>query len=178
MFQQVLDFWFAEIETSMWWRKDHDFDLSIQSRFGSLHQQAAQAELFSWRNTARGSLAEVLILDQFSRNIYRNKPRAFGCDALALALSQTAIDKNFDMELTQVERHFLYLPFMHSESALIHKEAVRLYTELGNAVNLDFELKHKVIIDRFGRYPHRNKVLGRESTTDEIEFLQQPGSSF
>lgn len=178
MYQQVLDFWFVETKSDKWWQKDHDFDLLIASKFQTLHKNAAQAELFSWRNTARGSLAEILVLDQFSRNIYRNSAQAFEYDSIALVLAQTAINKGYDMELSQIERSFLYLPFMHSESRLIHIEAVRLYTELDSATSLSFELKHKAIIDKFGRYPHRNAVLGRESTADELDFLKQPGSSF
>ncbi|GLS24925.1 DUF924 family protein [Marinibactrum halimedae] len=174
----VLQFWFQELEPASWWKKDDQLDALIQQKFKSLHQQAIRNELFEWRSTAKGALAEVIVIDQFSRNIYRGKPESFAYDALALALSQQAIHQGFDQELPNVERSFLYLPFMHSESAIIHKEAVKLYTALGNPQNLEFELKHKAIIDQFGRYPHRNTLLGRTSTEAEIEFLQQPGSSF
>jgi uncharacterized protein (DUF924 family) len=143
-----------------------------------LHHQASVNELFDWRESAIGSLAEIIVLDQFSRNIYREKPAAFACDALALALAQAAIAKGFDKELTDEQRVFLYMPFMHSESKLIHKEAVKLYKALGIQNNLDFEYQHKAIIDRFNRYPHRNKILGRDSTKEELEFLKQPNSGF
>jgi uncharacterized protein (DUF924 family) len=178
MYQEIIDFWFTELEPKQWWQKDLKFDAMIQNRFGSLHQQAKAGELFEWRETALGSLAEIIVLDQFSRNIYREKPESFACDPLALALAQVAISKGFNAELSQTERGFLYLPFMHSESKLIHIEAVKLFESLGNSNNLEFEHKHKAIIDRFGRYPHRNGILGRESTAEEIEFLKQPNSSF
>lgn len=178
MYQEVLAFWFQEIEPSQWWKKDIDFDRSVQNRFGAVHRQATKGELFSWRSIAQGSLAEIIVLDQFSRNIFRNQPAAFASDPVALVLAQTAISQGFDMELSPVERRFIYLPFMHSESPLIHQEAVKLYESLGSANDLEFELKHKAIIDRFGRYPHRNQILGRESTAEEIEFLKQPNSAF
>ncbi|MEP3349712.1 MAG: DUF924 family protein [Marinomonas sp.] len=178
MYKDIIDFWFTELEPKHWWQKDTAFDAMIQSRFGPLHEQAKAGELFSWRETALGSLAEVIVLDQFSRNIYRDKPESFACDALGLALAQFAISKGFDTELTAAERSFLYMPFMHSESKLIHVEAVKLFESLGNESNLEFEHKHKAIIDRFGRYPHRNAILGRVSTPEEVEFLKQEGSSF
>ncbi|MEP0072969.1 MAG: DUF924 family protein [Marinomonas sp.] len=178
MYKDIIDFWFTELEPKHWWQKDIEFDAMIQSRFGSQYKQAKAGELFGWRETALGSLAEIIVLDQFSRNIYRDKPESFACDALALALAQFAISKGFDTDLPTVERSFLYMPFMHSESKLIHIEAVKLFESLGNAHNLEFEHKHKAIIDRFGRYPHRNAILGRVSTPEEIEFLKQEGSSF
>lgn len=178
MYQEVLNFWFHELEPKMWFEKSDALDKTIRERFGELHEQAKNAELYAWRNTAKGALAEIIVLDQFSRNIYRDTPEAFASDPLALALAQVAIDKGVDGELTNAERIFLYLPYMHSESALIHEVALKLYTALGEQTNLDFERKHKAIIDRFGRYPHRNTILGRESTDEEVEFLQQPGSSF
>jgi uncharacterized protein (DUF924 family) len=127
---------------------------------------------------AKGRLAEIIILDQFSRNIFRDTPQAFANDPLALALAQEALAVDADKALSPTERSFLYLPFMHSESAEIHKVAVMLYGLPGLEDNLDFELKHQTIIIRFGRYPHRNKILGRESTAEEIEFLKEPGSGF
>ncbi|MCD8512849.1 MAG: DUF924 domain-containing protein [Nitrincola sp.] len=178
MQSHVLDFWFKELEPRQWWEKNHQLDLMIQTRFGSLHQQAKAGELFEWRETPAGSLAEVIVLDQFSRNIFRDTPESFASDPLALALAQFAISKGFDLELPPTERSFLYLPFMHSESKVIHQQAIKLYEALGNANSLEFECKHKVIIDRFGRYPHRNHILGRVSTDEEIAFLKEPDSSF
>ena len=178
MYQQVLDFWFNEISPKMWWQKDLAFDTEIVRRFGELHQQAVLGELFELRENAESSLAEVIILDQFSRNIYRDTPEAFAADPLALALAQQAIKNGFDKSIEVDKRSFFYLPFMHSESKHIHEEALKLFTAHGNENNLEFELKHKVIIDRFGRYPHRNEILGRESTQEEIAFLSEPDSSF
>lgn len=178
MLNEVLNFWFKEIEPSQHWHKDSEFDRLIARRFGSLHAQAMACELFTWRDTAQGSLAEIIVLDQFSRNMYRDQPAAFASDNLALVLAQTAVAKGMDRQLSALQRGFLYLPYMHSESAVIHTEAVKLFEHLGNQNSLDFELKHKAIIDRFGRYPHRNAILGRESSTEELAFLQQPNSSF
>ena len=178
MFREIIEFWFHEIDAESWWKKDSAFDSLVQTRFGKQLQMAVAGELFSWRDNALGSLAEVIVLDQFSRNIYRNQPEAFANDPLALALAQTAISKGFDLELPEAQRSFLYMPFMHSESKCIHIEAVKLFEALGNDRKLEFEHKHKAIIDRFGRYPHRNEILGRSSTPEEIEFLMQPNSSF
>ena len=176
--QACCDFWFHEAGPERWWKKDPDFDGLICERFGELHKRAAAGELFGWRVDAHGRLAEILVLDQFSRNIYRDDPRTFAQDPMALVLAQEAVRINADMELEQSWRNFFYLPYMHSESAAIHEEAVRLMGERASQGNLDFELRHKRIIDRFGRYPHRNEVLGRSSTPEELEFLKQKGSSF
>lgn len=176
--ERVIDFWFTEIDEQSWWKKDEKFDAQIRARFGTLHQQAIACELADWRNSPQGSLAEVVVLDQFSRNMFRDTPQAFAWDPQALVLAQVAIAKGYDRSLTQIQRAFLYLPFMHSESAHIHDQALQLYEVLGLEKQLEFELKHKVIIDKFGRYPHRNAILGRESTPEELLFLQQPGSGF
>lgn len=178
MYQEVIDFWFKELEPKQWWVKDSDFDQMIETRFGELYKQASAGELYKWRETAEGSLAEVIVLDQFSRNIFRGKPESFASDPLALGAAQFAISKGFDTQLIKQQRVFLYMPFMHSESKLIHVEAVKLFEALGIESNLEFEHKHKVIIDRFGRYPHRNEILGRKSTDEELAFLKQPGSGF
>ena len=178
MHSDVLDFWFSEIQPSMWWAVDAEFDREIRQRFGELHQRASRCELFTWRREPKGRLAEIIVLDQFSRNIFRNTPQAFANDTMALALAQEAIEQGAAKPLTAVERSFLYMPFMHSESKRIHQIAEDLFRGNGIAENYDFELKHKAIIDRFGRYPHRNEILGRVSTPEEIEFLKQPGSSF
>ncbi len=178
MFNDVLNFWFAELSPQQWWQKDDALDKSIATRFTTLHQQASQCELFHWRDCAKGRLAEIIILDQFSRSIYRDTPNAFAQDSLALALSQQAIDINADKVLTAIERGFLYMPFMHSESLLIHKPASQLYNNNGIESNYQFELQHLAIIEKFGRYPHRNEILNRQSSADEIAFLTQPNSSF
>ena len=173
-----LTFWFDEITPKQWWSKSSEFDLAITSRFGAVHAAAARCELFTWRETPEGRLAEIIVLDQFSRNIYRDQAQAFDSDSLALALAQQAIAVKADQALTPTCRAFLYMPFMHSESPLIHQEAMTLFGSPGLEESLKSELKHKVIIDRFGRYPHRNVLIGRLSTEEELAFLQTPGSSF
>lgn len=178
MYEDILSFWFNELTPAQWWAKDAKLDDEIKQRFSAIHAKAARCELFDWRMAAKGRLAEIIILDQFSRNIFRNTPQAFANDPLALTLAQEALALGADKALSPTERSFLYLPFMHSESAEIHQIAVKLYSAPGLENNLDFELQHQTIITRFGRYPHRNKILARESTPEEIEFLKQPGSGF
>ncbi len=153
-------------------------DAQIAERFLPTLLAAARGELFNWRTSAEGRLAEILVLDQFSRNIFRGKPESFAQDSLALILSQEAVLGGALSELPPQKQAFLLMPYMHSESSLIHEEAIKLFSRPGLDFNLDFEKKHKVIIDRFGRYPHRNEILGRISTPEEVEFLKQPGSSF
>ena len=178
MYQQVISFWFEEIESAMWWKKDEAFDALLVERFSGIHARAACCELFEWRKEPEGRLAEIIVLDQFSRNMFRDSALAFANDGMSLALAQEAISCGADQALTPVQRSFLYMPFMHSESLKIHEVAVELFRKNGIRSNLDFEFSHKKIIEMFGRYPHRNKVLGRESTVEEIEFLTRPGSSF
>jgi uncharacterized protein (DUF924 family) len=178
MFAEILTFWFEELEPSQWWDKDDELDRLITERFSNIHEQARKCELFPWRKSAKGRLAEIIVLDQFSRNIYRNSPLAFANDALALALSQEAMSQEADEQLSPKERSFLYMPFMHSESLKIHEIAIALYEKNGIQQNLEFERKHQAIIQKFGRYPHRNEVLGRQSTNEEVSFLKQPDSSF
>lgn len=176
--EEVLHFWFETLESRQWWVKDSQLDGLIRTRFGALHTAAAQAELYGWRTEPAGRLAEIIVLDQFSRNLYRDLPQAFACDAMALALAQEAIGLGVDQLFDVPQKSFFYMPFMHSESAVIHQEAMRLFAQPGIEFNLEFEEKHKAIIDRFGRYPHRNASLGRESTEEELKFLQEPDSSF
>ncbi len=178
VYQQILDFWFVETKPESWWSGDPGFDALVRDRYAELLERASRSELDEWRRAAKGRLAEILVLDQFSRNIHRGTARAFAQDPMALALAQEAISAGAPSQLGPVERSFLYMPFMHSESRVIHETAERLFRENGNEDNHTFELRHKAIIDRFGRYPHRNAILGRESTAEEREFLQQPGSHF
>lgn len=175
---RVIRFWFEEIKPEQWWKKDPELDRDIETRFGVTHCAAVQGELEPWRESPEGRLAEIIVLDQFSRNIHRDTPLAFANDITALVLAQEAVRTGADRVVEFEKRLFFYMPFMHSESALIHERAMELFGQPGAEFNYEFELKHKAIIDRFGRYPHRNAILGRESTTEEIEFLKQPGSSF
>jgi len=177
-YQSVLDFWFKEISPQQWWVKDEDFDQLIKKRFSDVYRKATLGELFSWRDCAEGRLAEIIVLDQFSRNMFRDMPESFAQDVLALILAQEAVLNKADKAIPMAWRSFMYMPYMHSESLIIHDQAIRLFDQKGMEYNLDFEKKHKVIIEKFGRYPHRNHILKRESTPEELEFLKQPGSSF
>ena len=174
----VLGFWFDEIDSKSWWVKDPQFDVMLQERFSPLYHQAKQGELAHWRENEFGRLAEIIVLDQFTRNMFRDTPAAFATDPLALVLVQEAIALNLDDRLPQTQRNFLYMPFMHSESKVIHAGALSLFEEKTSKETLQFELHHKAIIDQFGRYPHRNEILGRVSSDEEVAFLQNPGSSF
>ncbi|MDO9165530.1 MAG: DUF924 family protein [Rhodoferax sp.] len=176
--QVILDFWFEELTPKQHFVKDAALDDAIRVRFGDKLEAAAWCELFEWRTTPQGRLAEILVLDQFSRNVYRDTPRAFAQDALALLLAQELVASGQDRSLSVAQSTFAYMPYMHSESALVHAQAVALFSQPGMEDTLDFELRHKAIIDRFGRYPHRNAILGRTSSTEELAFLREPGSSF
>jgi len=175
---EVLSFWFHEIEARLWFASDKNFDDLIRQRFLGVMQQAAVGELYSWRATAEGRLAEIIVLDQFSRNVYRNTPQAFAQDAIALVLAQEAVSSGALKLLNPTQISFLLLPYMHSESKQMHVVAESLYKDFAPPGNYNFELRHKAMIDRFGRYPHRNEILGRTSTQEEVEFLSQPGSRF
>ena len=174
----ILHFWFTELTPKQHYAKDAALDEAIRTRFGATLEAAARCELFAWRATPEGRLAEVLVLDQFSRNVYRDSPQAFAQDALALALAQELVASGQDLSLPLAQRSFAYMPYMHSESALVHAQAAVLFAKPGMEDTLRFELRHKEIIDRFGRYPHRNALLGRESTPEELAFLNEPGSGF
>ena len=177
-YETIIDFWFKEIEPKYWWKKDSEFDRLISDRFLEIHNAATKCELYVWRDCPLGMLAEIIVLDQFSRNIYRGSPLSFAYDPLALALSQEAITAKANQSLVPNQKAFLYMPFMHSESTAIHERAMELFKEPGLESNLKFEIQHKAIIDRFGRFPHRNEILGRKSTEEEIRFLKEAGSLF
>jgi len=178
MYQEIVKFWFEDISQSQWWKKDEDFDQLIRDRFSGVHARAARCELYGWRKSAKGRLAEIIVLDQFSRNMFRDSPLAFANDQMALVLAQEAVALGVDKSLSSVERGFIYLPYMHSESLVIHDIAEKLYRQHGVENALKWELKHKTIIERFGRYPHRNESLGRTSTEEELAFLKEPNSRF
>ena len=176
--QSILHFWFTELTPKQHYAKNAALDEAIRSRFGATLEAAARCELFAWRATPEGRLAEVLVLDQFSRNVYRDTARAFEQDTLALALAQELVANGQDRSLPLAQRSFAYMPYMHSESALIHSQATVLFSQPGMEDSLRFEQRHQAIIERFGRYPHRNALLGRESTPEELAFLSEPGSAF
>ncbi len=174
----VLHFWFEELTAAQHFAKDAALDAAIAQRFGPTLEAAARGELSGWRASTPGRLAEIVVLDQFSRNVWRDTPRAFAQDTVALVLAQELVASGQDRALHPAQRAFAYMPYMHSESAVIHAQAVVLFSQPGLEGNLAFERQHQAIIERFGRYPHRNAVLGRVSTVEEQAFLQGPGSSF
>lgn len=179
MHKEVLDFWFKSASSEKWFVKDPGFDQELTKHFALTLKQAAAAEFYSWRTSAQGRLAEIIVLDQLSRNIFRDTPAAFSQDSMALTLAQEAVAGGILQELNSLdERRFILMPYMHSESKLIHQQAEQLFKQYTDEQTYGFEIRHKVIVDQFGRYPHRNKILNRESTLEEIEFLKQPNSSF
>lgn len=187
--QQVLDFWFGAPDSpeygtqrSEWFQKSAELDELIRSRFGDTVEAALRGELVHWRTQPRAALALVIVLDQFTRNIYRGTPRAFAGDPFALEIARGMVARGDDELLEAVERYFVYMPFEHSEDLAMQRESVRLFEsqrdQPHSAEAIDYARRHYDIIERFGRFPHRNAVLGRESTAEEIAFLKQPGSSF
>ncbi|MES1964488.1 DUF924 domain-containing protein [Psychrobacter sp. AH5] len=186
----VLEFWFDKDNQPYWFEKNDDFDKCIREQFGQIWQAAKQGECASWRRTESqadnnsaitnlaGRLAEIIVLDQFSRNLCRGDARSFSQDGMAVVLAQEAIKQPYFAILPMEWRRFTIMPFMHSESLAIHEQYLPLFEQLGDESTLEFEHRHKDIIEKFGRYPHRNETLGRESSADEKAFLEQPGSSF
>ena len=195
--EAILDFWFgsspddsvvAKEKSALWWSKSPAIDGAVRQRFESSARRAAAGELSDWQSTPRGRLALILLTDQFPRNIYRDSPRAFAQDLKALAWTRDGIEQGLDLKLRRIERVFFYLPLEHSESLQHQEQSVKYFGELGSLASpehkpifeeyLNFAVRHRDIIARFGRFPHRNKILGRESTADELAFLAEPGSSF
>ncbi len=188
--QSVLRFWFGEAgEASyqerrrFWFGKQPEFDAAIREQFRQLHEQAASGQLKDWSQKPEGCLALILLLDQFSRNMFRDSPQAFATDAQALALAQQAVAAGFDQALTPLQRIFLYLPFEHSEQLADQTRSVELFEQLYQQAPAlsdvwDYAQRHQAVIKQFGRFPHRNAILGRDTTAEEAEFLQQPGSRF
>jgi uncharacterized protein (DUF924 family) len=172
---EVLAFWFADPARA--WRKDPAFDAEVRDRFGALHAEVDGGAHEAWRETARGALAYVIVLDQLSRNMHRGTARMFACDGRALAAARDAVDRGLDGELPADQRAFLYMPFMHAEDLAAQDRAVALFEALGGNM-ASYAVRHRDIVRRFGRFPHRNEALGRASTEDELAFLTQPGSSF
>src|SRR5512143_3299317 len=181
----ILDFWFGPLphaERSVWFRKDPAFDAAIRARFGAAVEDALGGAFRGWTATPHGTLARVLLLDQFTRNLFRDSPRAFAGDVEALAMATAAVDAGADRMLDRYERWFLYLPFEHAENVGAQERALQLFgalaKETGERGALQWAEKHAAVVRRFGRFPHRNAILGRASTADEEAFLAQPGSRF
>ena len=185
--QAVIDFWFGVPPSTepraAWFKKDAAFDGEIRSRFGSAVESALAGGLREWDAAPAGTLARILLLDQFTRNIFRDTARAFAGDAFAFAAAQGLVARGADRLLDPLQRQFVYLPFEHAEGRAAQAESLRPFVGLGaehpKLAGLEvWAKKHADIIERFGRFPHRNALLGRESTAEEVEFLRQPGSSF
>jgi uncharacterized protein (DUF924 family)/quercetin dioxygenase-like cupin family protein len=175
---RVLSFWFEALRPEQWFAVDETVDDEVRARFGTLHRRLADCVPPDWEQTPEGCLAAVIVLDQFPRNMFRGEPRAFATDAAALALADRAIGRGFDRALSAARRKFLYMPFQHGENAADQARSVELFAALGDPQTLDFARRHKEIVDRFGRFPHRNTVLGRVSTEEELAFLERPDSAF
>lgn len=181
----VREFWYNELTPKDHYTKSGETDAKIRDRFLSAHTMlvdelsaSSATSDHAWTQNASDTLAAIIVLDQFSRNLFRDTPASFGSDGLALGLAKMSIDKGWDIEIEESQRSFFYLPFMHSENAADQAKCVELFKALGNEEGVDFGQRHQVIIDRFGRFPHRNAILGRESTAEELEFLEGPNSSF
>lgn len=175
---EILGFWFGELGHQDWFRRDEAIDATIAARFGGVYQELRDGVPEMWLATPEGVLTAILVLDQFPRNMFRDDTRAFATDDMALALAKQAIADGMEKTLTPDQRAFIYMPLQHSEDAADQAQSVGLYAILGIPLNLDFALRHKAVIDRFGRFLHRNAVLGRQSTADEAAFLAEPRPPF
>ncbi len=186
---EVLDFWFGQSNSpefgkaqKKWFEKDVDFDAKVRSHFLSQYESAASGKLDYWQDSAESCLALIILLDQFPRNMFRGTPQAFNTDSKALIAAQHAIKNQFDRELVTVQKWFIYLPFEHSENLEHQQKSVELFRQVSgepdSGLVMEFAIKHWEIIGSFGRFPHRNQILGRETTPEEAEFLKQPGSGF
>jgi uncharacterized protein (DUF924 family) len=178
---EVLDFWFGDPNSAdlgkdlpIWFETNPAFDQQIRTRFGALHERASKGGLQHWEHSARGCLALIIILDQFSRNLFRNDPRAFACDAQARQHAEYALTRDYDKNMLTVQRMFFYLPFEHAEDLLLQLKSVELFVKLGASDHLQHALCHRDQIVRFGRFPDRNAALGRQSTPVEVAFLAKP----
>ena len=177
-YQKVLDFWFCETSQEKWFTRDEQFDEIVSTRFRSCWQAACRGECYTWRESLEGRLAEIIVLDQFSRNLNRNRAEAWAQDTMALVLSQEALRQPEWQQLETAQKAFLLMPWMHAESRLIHEKATELFDSLGDAEYSRHERQHRDIIARFGRYPHRNQWLGRTSTAEEIAYLSEHALPF
>ena len=175
---EIVALWFETLKPEDWYRKNPAIDAAITERFSATYEALKTGVPPEWLAEPKGMLAAIIVLDQFPRNMFRDDPRAFATDRAALALAKRAIGEGTDMRLAPEQRAFLYMPFQHAETREDQARSVELFTALGDPNNLDFAPRHQAIIARFGRFPHRNSVLGRASTAEELAFLQEPGSSF
>jgi uncharacterized protein (DUF924 family) len=172
----ILNFWFSKENNTKWFIKSEDFDSLIIKKFSTIYNKAAHGNLESWEETSDGILALIIILDQFPRNMFRTSTQSFATDAKALTLAKGAIAKGMDKELAAEQQRFLYMPFMHSENLKDQDISVALFAK--DKMSYNYAVRHREIIQKFGRFPHRNNLLGRKSTKEEIDFLETPDSSF
>lgn len=177
---EVLHFWFTETQPQQWFQKNDDFDRAIRERFMVTYDMARDGLCDAWRDDAPGCVALCVVLDQFPRNMFRNDPRAFATDEAALLVAKFAVARGFDKLVTPEKRRFLYLPYEHSESLSDQKKSVDLFAAMkkDDPLGYDYALRHLEVIEKFGRFPHRNAVLGRANTPEEEEYLAQPGAGF
>tara|TARA_B100001123_G_scaffold450319_1_gene620415 strand:+ start:390 stop:932 length:543 start_codon:yes stop_codon:yes gene_type:complete len=176
--EKILNFWFKECNPGEWFKKNNDFDQMIKNRFYSAIEDAIEGKLDCWEETETGCLALIILLDQLPRNVFRDTPSAFAGDKRALALSQLCFNRDY---LTNPDIHirlFMLMPMMHSENLAVQDTALPLFKKFASGKDFEYAKKHRDIIARFGRFPHRNLILKRKSTKEELEFLKQPGSSF
>lgn len=178
LIKEILRFWFVECEQKQWWVKDPEFDSAVRERFGDLVVEAAAGKLDHWAESAEGARALIILLDQFTRNIYRGSAKAFEADEKARTIARSAIARGFDKGLNSHERNFMYLPLEHSEDLSDQEECCRLVGAIGSEGYLKFAQSHKAIIERFGRFPHRNATLGRANTPEEEDYLKDPKAGF
>lgn len=178
LIDEIIRYWFETLKPEDWYRKDPAIDAEIETRFGDTYEALKKSVPLAWLAEPQGMLAAILVLDQFPRNMFRDDPRAFATDQAALRLAKRAIGEGIDMRVPPEQRAFIYMPFQHSEALDDQTRSIALYTALGNKLNLDFARRHQAIIGCFGRFPHRNRMLGRGSTAAELAFLKEPGSSF
>ncbi|MBV2144626.1 DUF924 domain-containing protein [Falsochrobactrum sp. TDYN1] len=171
--KDVLNFWFSPKMRKNWFEKSDEIDVEIRKRFLAAYEDARKDQMESWKQKPESALALTILFDQFPRNMFRGSPRSFESDGLARDIAVQALDHDFDRHLSVDQRQFFYLPLMHSEKLKDQKRSVELYEKLADPVSLDFARQHHDIIERFGRFPHRNKVLGRETTAEETEFLTE-----
>lgn len=176
--REIVDFWFLEEVAKDHFNKNPELDKKIRDKYLSTYIKASKGELEDWMNKPEGYLALVIVLDQFPRNMFRESPKAFESDEYALFIAKNAIEKGLDKKLTAPQRTFLYMPFMHSENLMVQKESVKIFKDLGREINYKYAVKHLEVIEKYGRFPHRNEVLGRESTPEELEYLSKPGAGF
>lgn len=182
-YNKILEFWFEELKYNDWFKKDKVLDEEISNRFGDIYFKITSGQYQEWKENSKSLLAMILVLDQFSRNMFRDSEKMYSFDLMALNLAKLAIEKGFDLELSLPERSFIYMPFMHSENIEDQKTCVKLFQimlreDKKYEMMFKFAKRHMKVIEEFGRFPHRNEILERKSTPNEIEFLEEPNSSF